>query len=328
MTEPHLSLDALADLLAGEGSDADVAHVGQCAGCSGRLDELAAAEVEVAAVLASLPAPRVPDDLADRLQAAFDGEPPLVAAPAVAAAAPLGDGRRTGGTVTPFPQARSRSRRSWLPAAAAVALVVSGGALGTALVLSGAGGGDENADTAGVAAGDAGGGTDDVGDLTRNATGTDYAAEGSLAAALPSLLSGSATPFTAPLSESQTSGRTAESADAPAGASSSGQPPDQPAAALTDEQRAAQAAAPPVAPELERLRTPEGLASCLVALLPPEEPDLRPLAVDYAAYAGSPALVVLLPATGAPDKVDAYVVGPDCAADDAQLLLFTRLDRA
>jgi len=68
---PHLDLDRLADLLAGEGSDDDVAHVGQCSGCAGRLDELSVAEVEVAAALAALPAPPLPADLADRLTAAL-----------------------------------------------------------------------------------------------------------------------------------------------------------------------------------------------------------------------------------------------------------------
>ena len=77
---------------------------------------------------------------------------------------------------------------------------------------------------------------------------------------------------------------------------------------------------------LARLRQPEALASCLVALLPPEEPDLRPLALDYARYAGAPALAVVLPDPD-PTKVSIFVVGPDCAATADDLKFFTRLAR-
>lgn len=317
MTEPHLSLDALADLLAGEGSDADVAHVGACAGCSGRLDELANAELEVAAVLASLPAPPVPDDLAARLQAAFDAEPPLVAAasPATGEPATVADTRRTGSaTVTPFPDAGARRARRWLPAAAAVALVVGGGALGTALLLSGSvgGGTDESTTASDTAAGSAG---SDFGDLARSETGNDYAAEGTLAAALPGLLDGGAsTSFDAQTDAAPEAG---QPAPAPAEDNAAMRATEQPGTALEPGGDAA----------LDRLRTPQGLASCLSALLPPEGPGLRPLAVDYAAYQGEPALAVVLPASGAPDKVDVFVVGAGCTAGNDQTLFFTRLDR-
>lgn len=62
----HLDTDALADLLAGEGGDDAVAHVGACARCSQDLADLDAALVPVAAELAALaasPLPPVPADL-------------------------------------------------------------------------------------------------------------------------------------------------------------------------------------------------------------------------------------------------------------------------
>jgi hypothetical protein len=314
VTEAHLSLDALADLLAAEGSAADEAHVAGCAGCAGRLDELATAEVEVAAVLAALPAPAVPADLAARLGAALAAEPALVPAPPGEGPVALGEGARaSGATVTAFPDAAPRRRRAWLPAAAAAAVLVVGGALVVPSLLGGAGGDDASTSAAGGAEAVA----DPFGDLARNETGTDYAADGSLAASLPALLGGSATPLTAALSTEA----------APAGEDLSGgaaAAPAAPEAAL--EQRAAQDAGA-ADPALDRLRTPEGLASCLTALLPPDDDDLRPLAVDYAAYQGQPALVVLLPAGGAADKVDVFVVDAECAVGDDRTLFFTRLDR-
>lgn len=74
---------------------------------------------------------------------------------------------------------------------------------------------------------------------------------------------------------------------------------------------------------LARLRTDEGLASCLAGVLPPDGDDL-PLAVDYAAFEGRPAIVVLLPTSRA-GTVDAYVLGAGCSQADAQLLYFTRV---
>ena len=76
---------------------------------------------------------------------------------------------------------------------------------------------------------------------------------------------------------------------------------------------------------LARLRTTEGLASCITALTEPGQVVL-PLALDYATFEGSPALVVVLPSTKA-DKVDVFVVGPGCTTGDAALLYFARLDR-
>ena len=76
---------------------------------------------------------------------------------------------------------------------------------------------------------------------------------------------------------------------------------------------------------LARLRTPAGLASCLASLTSPDVPGV-PLAIDYAAYAGQPALVAVLPSTRT-GKVDVFVLGADCSATDAKVLYFTRVTR-
>jgi hypothetical protein len=76
---------------------------------------------------------------------------------------------------------------------------------------------------------------------------------------------------------------------------------------------------------LQRLRRTPDLAACLAALTDASDPGV-PLALDYARYAGAPALVVVLPSSTS-DKVDVFVVGAGCSQADAQLLLFTRLPR-
>jgi len=80
-----------------------------------------------------------------------------------------------------------------------------------------------------------------------------------------------------------------------------------------------------VSPELAALQGTPALAACLSALTPANEPGL-PLVVDYASYAGRPALIVALPSTR-PGKVDVFVVGPRCAAADPDVRYFTRLAR-
>jgi hypothetical protein len=132
--------------------------------------------------------------------------------------------------------------------------------------------------------------------LPRSDSGTDYGDDAAVRAALPGVLAGSAAAATmaAPL-------------PAPGAAQDS-------------------AASASVADPLERLREPAGLASCLAALLPPEEPDVRPLALDYATYAGAPALAVVLPDPD-PAKLSVFVVGPGCSQADDSTLRFVRVDR-
>lgn len=285
----HLDLDALADALAGEGSGK--AHLGSCSSCTSRLAELAAAEARVTAALGTLPVPTVPAAVVDRLTAAFAAEAPLTAQPS--------------STVTPLSSARP-PRRRWLPAAAAAVLLVSAAGIGYA-VLADPGGGDDAASTAATQPGP-----------VLNASGTDYGDEAAVAAVLPAVLGGTAgaadrfSAGSAPEARSQQ--------DSAAGSTSSQQ---------SDSALTAQAPAPVAgaraADPLERLRTPDGLADCLSALVPPEEPDLQPLALDYAQYQGSPALAVVLPDPD-PGKLAVYVVGPACTQGGEDLLRFLRVE--
>jgi hypothetical protein len=314
MTGGHLDVDALADLLAAEGSAADVEHVARCAGCAGRLDELAAAEDQVVAVLHALPAPPVPAGLQERLSAAFAAEPPPeVPDLDVATAAVLGEpapSRGTGpATVTPFAARPRRAVPGWLAAAAVVlGVLVLGGGLAAVTDL----GGDEAADTtaAGPAADSA---ADPFAGLTVNDTGRDYTDAASVAAVLPELLEGDAPRQAAAVAEDRSDAEAPEAAPAPQ--------PSGDASAFSSA-----AGAVPSDP-LARLRDPAARASCLRALLPPDDPDLRPLALDYAAYSGEPALVVVLPAQGDTTKVDVFVVGAGCSEGADGTLFFARLDR-
>lgn len=289
-TEPHLDLDALADALAGEADDAGSAHLGSCASCTSRLAELQAAEAGVLASLAALPDPPLPDGLAERLSAALAAEPPL------------SQGARS--SVTALPQ--RAPRRRLLPAAAAAVLLVSGAGLGYALVQGGAG--DDAADTASEAAGGAAA-------LPTSSSGTDYGDPGAVTAALPAVLSGTA---------AGTAGTAMDSAAGAAKGQTQGAPPPADASRMAQLPAPAVAAAP-VDP-LVRLRTPEGLDDCLAGVLPPDEPDLQPVALDYAQYQGAPALAIVLPDPD-PAKLSVYVVGPQCAQEDAQVLTFLRVDR-
>lgn len=266
----HLDLDALADLLAGQG---DAAHLAECAGCRSALAELEQADRQVGAQLAALPAPPVPAGAEDRVLAALAAE--RAAAPAAPAPAPV--------TVVPASAGSSPARsRRWLPVAggiAAAAVLVT-----AALLLRH--GGTTGTRTAGSPGGQ----------VARSSTGNAYAKDGkALAAALPGLLKGDAP----------------SAAAGPAGVSAP--------QSATGTSRTADAADP-----LAALRG-NGLAPCVAALSDPSDPGV-PLALDYASFDGQPALVVVFPAS-APDKVDVFVVGARCNAQDADVLFFTRLDK-
>lgn len=313
MSEPspgHLDLDALADALAGEGDDNG--HLAACASCTSRLGELAAAEQRVTAALRGLPAPAVPDDVARRITAALDAEPPLAVAP---------DARSA--SVTALPAGRTAPRR-WVPAAAAAAvLMVSAAGLGLAFLPEG-GAGEESAS---IAAGTA------APELPTSATGTDYADTSAVAQVLPGVLDGTAGSVGSSLGSSQGEQSRSFAEDAEpstdgsgAGGAAAGDAGQSGEAATTMSDAAVAAPAPVAgADELARLRTPAGLADCLRALLPPDEPDVQPLGLDYARYQGQPALAVLLPDPD-PEKVAVYVVGPGCTAQNDSLLQFLRVD--
>ncbi len=284
MSEDHLDLDALADHVAGEGQRA--AHLSSCAGCASRLDELATAQAPVTSALAALAAPAIPADVAARLDAALADLAPLPATP-----------------VTTLPVRQGFPR--WLAAAAAVAVVAGG--IGTAV--------NAQRDRTSVTAGSADA-TAEAGPV-RNETGNDYADRAALAAAVGDLLAGTAVPAPAALS-AETRALPAPAAGLPGAAAAS---PDTASKDAVGGTSGGQAAAAAPADPLAGLRTEAGLADCLRAVLPPEDPDLRPLALDYGSYRGTPALVLVLPGASS-DALDVFVVGADCRADNDALLFY------
>ncbi len=297
----HLDLDALADLLVGEGAKdgSDSVHLAGCADCAGRLSELADAQGAVTASLAALSAPALPDDVASRITTCLASEPALT---------PAG-GTRTatagaGATVTPL-EPRRRARRAWLPAVAASVVLLGAVPVGSSLLSDRRQ--DEAASTAALGAA-----ADTSAGIARRDSELDYADPAAVSAALPGVLAGA--PGTA-------AGR--EAAAPPPG---SALPAPGTAAPLSSSEGSATSADQAAGDPLRRLRDPAGLASCLVALLPPEQPDVRPLALDYARYRGMPALAVVLPDPD-PAKVSVFVVGPDCSRNDDDTLFFTRLAR-
>ena len=185
-----------------------------------------------------------------------------------------------------LPLPRSRSR--WMPVlgAAAAAAVVVTGAV----VLTNGSSPSTRQDASGPG-------------YQVNSTGFDYTAK-DLPGALPGLLAG----------------RTAQRATVPKAAGAATPGPSAEAAA-TDSTLGALAPADPLA----ALRTTEGLARCLASLTDPSQSGV-PLALDYASFAGKPALVVVLPSSKA-GKVDVLVVPPGCAQADGQVLYFTRLTK-
>jgi hypothetical protein len=324
----HLDLDALADVLSGQ--RADDGHLDACAECAERLAELAGAEVAVVASLATLPAPALPDGLAERLADALRAE----AARSAAGSVPVRAGTVTSpvtGSVTPLRRRRRRTP-TWLPAvAAAVALVLAGGFGLDA--LRGLGTGSSSSDSS--AAGGGGGGGDGGGQgasaaadqveslaALADSSATDYAVPAQRTAALPRLL-GQGRAFTAGPSGQPPPAATA----VPPVPAASPVPavPSSPDASGPDPAVPAPAAADRAAP-LERLRDPAALAECLVAVEQDGSPGAPPLSLDYAAYAGAPALAVVQPADD-PSAVVLTVVGPGCSGADADTLLRTRVAR-
>lgn len=214
-------------------------------------------------------------------------------ASALTAQAPLDPtAATTGASVTALP---TRSpRRTWLPAAAAAVLLASGAGIGWSLLSGGTG--SDDADTAGR-------------ELLASESGADYADPASLAASLPAVLAGDA--GAARFTDSRRSGSAGAAGTTSKDAATTAEAPE--AAALS-------APGP-----LDRLRTTDGLAACLVGLQD-DGAAVEPLALDYASYDGAPALAVLLPDPD-PAKVAVFVVGPECTQTDPQLLHYVRVDR-
>jgi len=73
------------------------------------------------------------------------------------------------------------------------------------------------------------------------------------------------------------------------------------------------------------------LSACVIALTDdPDTPVIEmptPLVVDVAKFDGQAATVIVLPTADEANRLDVYVVGPDCGPDDAKVLHFARVPR-
>lgn len=177
-----------------------------------------------------------------------------------------------------------------------------------------------------------------------NRSGLDYATDRArLTAALPVLLRGGATAAPGTLAPDVARALEATNSPLPSATSSArlrpaapGTPAPGTPAPRTSGSLGPRAVAPsagdqvpPAEPDvsaqdpLQRLRDPVAAQACLSAL--PSGPRV-PLALDYASYAGRPALVAVLPAP-VPNAVDVVALGLGCRTGDPQLLSSTRLPR-
>jgi anti-sigma factor RsiW len=287
---PKILADHAERLLSAEDEAAVRAHLDSCAACR----QVAADLRDVSVLLAADVAPRMPADIAARLEDTLGAEPPLTAAPprqhATVPAAP--------------PRARSRTRRMpvWVGAAAAAVLGVTGAVLGVRALDDGD---TEASSTAGAAleADRAAEATESA--LAAPADGDDYTAatlEAQVAALVARTSRGAqedaagddrqAAPGTVPGAE----GTVAEPA-----------PPTRNLSALST------------------LATPEGLAACVASLTGGQ--DVTPIAVDLASFDKQPAAIIVLPDPSDPETLDVRVVGARCSATDDDLILATRVPR-
>lgn len=284
----HPSAETVSDLVEGllqpEDAATVEAHLAGCAECHDLRDALS----DVRALLGDLPSPRIPADVADRLDAALAGSPALSREPDED-----GPARSDGPSLqssAPVDLTARRKRRRVLTgvgaAAASLVLVVLGGLV----VLQGVQPASQG----------------ESGAVQETRSAPESAAKRTQGESPQSLYAPDAPEYV-------TSSGTAYSARSLAA---------QVERLLADRLRrdSAFAARPPK--PVAGFVLPRNLESCLAGLAPAGP---RPLVVDLGSYAGKPAAVVVLPRDR--DEVDAWVVGPGCDVHDPHVLDRKRVSR-
>jgi hypothetical protein len=285
-------VDALLDL--SQTSDADervAAHVAGCEQCTALLEGMRSVRELLRSEGERVPEP--PADLDARLSSAL----------ALASA-------ERSGTIVPLDAARERRQRDgervprWLVVAAGLA-VLGGTGVAASQLFDDTGGAD-SATT--LESGAAEGPEATLGGLTR-ASGTDYRPD-QLAAQVDELLDVPSL-MTAQGGAGDGQGREREGGDD---------------AAVPDSDLDSGLDSPMARTLLDDspLADPAGLAACLAEL---DAAGQVPLAVDLGTWQGEPAAVIVLPDPADADRVQAWVVSPECGADGDHLMHFQALPR-
>jgi len=250
----------------------------------------------VSGLLAGLPDPSMPPQVAARIDAALAELGPLPA--------PAGQGGAP--TVVPFaaprrPAAGWRSPRV-LQVAAALVLVVGAGVVGVKAIS----GGTTSTPSASSASATAVGAIVTMSNRAYSST--------SLVPEVRSLVA--ASPARAASAGQVSSAAVPGAVSAPSAAGA-------PAAS------AAPAGAGPLDPALRTLTSSTtALAPCIAAIEDGLTSYVAPIAIDAGSYDGKPALIVVLPGANNPDAYDVWVVGPTCGANkDAALISYQSVAR-
>lgn len=282
---PEILADSAEGLLPAADDAAVRSHVSSCPACR----QLATDLRDVSALLASDASPRMPDDVAARLEAALQAEPPLsVAPPARHPTVPAAPSR---------PRSRTRRMPVWVGAAAATVLGVTGAVIGVRAL--------EDSDSADSSTAGAALEADRAAEAPESALAAPGEGDGYTAATLEARV---AALVTGAAVDAADDSREAAPGSLPgAGAAAE---PSSPTGQLS---------------ALATLATPEGLAACVASLTGRE--GVTPIAVDLASYEEQPAAIIVLPDPADRETLDVRVVGAGCSAADDDLIVATRVPR-
>jgi hypothetical protein len=311
----HVSLETAADFderLLDAAASADVAaRVAACATCAGALD----AVHRTRAALADLPPIPMPPAVADRLHAALAAEAQASLVPGGAA------------TVTALAKPH---RRFWIPVGVGVA---AAGALIFALQLNGRSA-DTNTSAAMTAAASSSPSQSDGANIRTLASGTDYAtaARSGLAFGLQSAPAAVPRADSGSIEYKATVPQPADAAGATPAATASATAAPSPtnasalsAGSASDVTSATGGFSVGDLSQYGPLRSKATLDACILRLVDPAAP-VQPTIVDFASYAGKPAVAIFFPSPKA-GQLDVFVVGLACATKD-DVLAYLRVPAA
>ncbi len=289
----HLDTEVIADLQIDALDDESAAHardhLAQCAQCRAVADAL----VEVSTTLAALPAVTVPDDVAERWAAALAAEPVLASS--------------GGATVVPMGAKAPARSGSWSGRGLAIAASAAGLLLVAALAYPMLTHDNSGSNTAAPLA------TNSSQDTT----------EGTATEAIPAAVVSGTQYHTSSLEHQVTTQLVTYAGVGTASGTAEPGATDFTASPSPTPTVSASVVSPGTsAPLLVADRNAE--LACLNAFL---TPGSVPLLVDVAAFQGQPAVVVVVPSSDDPTKMEVWVMARHCTPTHYQVLYFMRIDR-